>query len=70
MLSDGLATVSVFVENQPNSLPSGEGFALRGSSLTYTRGNAQRQLVTVLGEVPITTARLLAEALRQRGEAE
>jgi hypothetical protein len=24
----------------------------------------------VLGEVPITTARLLAEALRQRGEAE
>lgn len=70
VLSDGLATVSVFVENQPSSLPSGEGFALRGSSLTYTRGNAQRQLVTVLGEVPITTARLLAEALRQRGEAE
>ncbi|MDG1064601.1 MAG: MucB/RseB C-terminal domain-containing protein [Luminiphilus sp.] len=67
VLSDGLANVSIFVENQPDALPSGEGFTLRGSSLTYTRGFAQQKLVTVLGEVPITTARLLAEALRQRG---
>ena len=68
VLSDGLASVSIFVENQPKTLPSGEGFALRGASLSYTRGMAQRKLVTVFGEVPITTARLLAEAIRQRDE--
>ena len=68
VLTDGLASVSIFVENQPKTLPSGEGFALRGASLSYTRGMAQRKLVTVLGEVPITTARLLAEAIRQRDE--
>ncbi|MDG0992054.1 MAG: MucB/RseB C-terminal domain-containing protein [Luminiphilus sp.] len=69
VLSDGLASVSIFVETQPRALPSGEGFALRGASLAYTRGIAQKKLVTVLGEVPITTARLLAEALRQRSVA-
>ncbi len=68
VLSDGLASVSIFVEAQPRALPSGEGFALRGASLTYTRGMAQQKLVTVLGEIPITTARLLAEAVRQRSE--
>ncbi len=68
VLSDGLASVSIFVESQPRALPSGEGVVLRGASLTYTRGIAQQKLVTVLGEIPITTARLLAEAVRQRSE--
>ena len=70
VLSDGLASVSIFIEEQPRSLPSGEGFALRGATLTYNRGIAKQRLVTVLGEVPITTARLLAEALRARGETQ
>jgi len=67
VLSDGLATVSVFIENQPRSLPSGEGVALRGATLTYTRGTENGRLITVLGEIPIPTARLLADAVRPEG---
>jgi len=67
VLSDGLATVSVFIENQPRSLPSGEGVALRGATLTYTRGTENNRLITVLGEIPIPTARLLADAVRPEG---
>ncbi len=66
VLSDGLASVSVFIENQPRSLPSGEGIALRGATLTYTRGTANDRLITVLGEIPVPTARLLADAVRLR----
>lgn len=65
-LSDGLANVSVFIERQPRSLPSGEGVALRGATLTYTRGTANDSLITVLGEIPVPTARLLADAVRPR----
>ena len=32
VLSDGLTNVSVFIEGQPRSLPSGEGVALRATS--------------------------------------
>ena len=64
VLSDGLASVSVFIEHQPRALAAGEGVALRGSTLAYTRGTPDRHLITVMGEVPITTARLLADAVR------
>ena len=66
VLSDGLTNVSVFIEGQPRSLPSGEGVALRGATLTYTRGTANDRLITVLGEIPVPTARLLADAVRPR----
>lgn len=64
VLSDGLASVSVFLEHQPRALAAGEGVALRGSTLAYTRGTPDHHLITVMGEVPITTARLLADAVR------
>lgn len=64
VLSDGLASVSVFIERQPRALAAGEGVALRGSTLAYTRGTPDHHLITVMGEVPITTARLLADAVR------
>jgi len=64
VLSDGLASVSVFIEHQPQALSAGEGVALRGSTLAYTRGTPDHHLITVMGEVPITTARLLADAVR------
>lgn len=64
VLSDGLASVSVFIEHQPRALAAGEGVALRGSTLAYTRGTPDHHLITVMGEVPITTARLLADAVR------
>jgi len=64
VLSDGLASVSVFIEPQPRALAAGEGVALRGGTLAYTRGTPDDHLITVMGEVPITTARLLADAVR------
>lgn len=64
VVSDGLSAVSVFVEPQPRALADGEGVVLRGATLAYTRGTADDLLITVLGEIPVSTARLLADAVR------
>ena len=64
VLSDGLSAVSVFLEPRPQALLDGEGVVLHGATLVYTSGVLDNYLVTVLGEVPITTARLLADAVR------
>lgn len=64
VVSDGLASVSVFVEPRPAPLTDGEGVVLRGATLAYTRGTSTDFLITVMGEVPVTTARLLADAVR------
>lgn len=64
VVSDGLASASVFIEPQPKALAAGEGVVLRGSTLTYTRGTPNSYLITVMGEVPITTARLFVDAVR------
>ena len=45
----------------------GEGAVQHGSTVSYTRGismRGQKVLVTVLGEIPLTTARLVADAVR------
>lgn len=65
--SDGLASFSVFVEPLPPTLQPGEGVERRGSTVAYTRGmrlGAAPVLVTVLGEIPTNTARMLADAVR------
>lgn len=67
VVSDGWATASVFVEPLPPSAPSGEGAVIDGATLTYTRGTrvgSSGVLISVLGEVPVVTARLLADAVR------
>ena len=67
MVSDGLATASVFVEPLPAGAPVGEGAIIEGATLTYTRGVRSASgglLISVLGEVPFVTARLLADAVR------
>jgi len=66
VVSDGLASVSVFVEPRPRSLANGEGVVLRGATIAYSRGTSDDHLITVLGEVPVTTARLLADAVRRQ----
>ena len=38
VVSDGLATASVFVEPLPAGAPAGEGAVIEGATLTYTRG--------------------------------
>ena len=67
VVSDGLATASIFVEPLPQGAPVGEGAVIEGATLTYTRGvrsAAGGLLISVVGEVPVATARLLADAVR------
>jgi hypothetical protein len=67
VVSDGLATASVFVEPLPLGAPGGEGAVIEGATLSYTRGVpgvGGGLLISVLGEVPLVTARLLADAVR------
>jgi negative regulator of sigma E activity len=67
VVSDGLATASIFVEPLPPGAPVGEGAVIEGATLTYTRGvrsAAGGLLISVLGEIPVVTARLLADAVR------
>ncbi len=67
IVSDGFAAASVFIEPAADKLPDGEGAVLHGSTVSYTRGLSmlgQQVLVTVLGEIPLTTARLVADAVR------
>ena len=70
VVSDGWATASVFVEPLSPTAPSGEGAVIDGATLTYTRGTrvgGSGVLISVLGEVPVVTARLLADAVRSSG---
>ena len=65
--SDGLARFTVVVEFLPGLALAGEGRARRGSTIAYTRAlqlAGRPALVTVLGEVPVDTARRLADAVR------
>ncbi len=64
--TDGLAIFSVFVEPAPRFSEPGAGLARRGGTTAYTRGmqlSGRPVLVTVLGEVPVNTARRVADSL-------
>ncbi|MDA8752725.1 MucB/RseB C-terminal domain-containing protein [Halieaceae bacterium] len=64
--TDGLAVFSVFLERLAEEMPSGEGVARQGSTTSYTRGmqiGDEPVLVTVIGEVPVNTARMVADSL-------
>lgn len=66
-VSDGIAAATVVFEPLPEGLLPGEGAVRHGATLTYSRGSVvsgTRVLVTVIGEVPLPAARLIAEALR------
>jgi sigma-E factor negative regulatory protein RseB len=71
--TDGLAVFSVFLEaRQParNPAAGGEGSAQQGATTAFTRtvklaGNAW--LVTVIGEVPVNTARRVADSVTVPG---
>ncbi len=68
VVSDGLATASIFLEPLPPGAAPGEAGVFEGATLTYTRGvpvpGQKGVLISVLGEVPMVTARLLADAVR------
>jgi len=62
--TDGLAVFSVFLETLP--IKPGEGIVRHGGTTSYTRGmrlGGQSALVTVIGEVPVSTARMVADSI-------
>ena len=64
--TDGLAVFSVFLEDLDVEMRSGEGLVRRGSTTVYTRGMllvGHPVLVTVIGEVPVNTARMVADSV-------
>jgi len=64
--TDGLAVFSIFLEDLDNEIRPGEGQVKKGGTITYTRGMrlaGQPVLVTVIGEVPVNTARMVADSV-------
>ncbi len=64
--TDGLAVFSVYLERLERDIAPGEGRARQGGTTAYTRGmrlDGQQVLVTVVGEVPISTARMVADSV-------
>lgn len=64
--TDGLAVFSIFVEELDRALKPGEGVVRKGSTTSYTRGMQlaeQAILVTIIGEVPVNTARMVADSV-------
>jgi len=64
--TDGLAVFSVFLEILPRDIQPGEGVVRRGGTTSYTRGLRMGDnpvLVTVIGEVPVNTARMVADSI-------
>lgn len=65
--TDGLAVFSVFLEDLDQEIRPGEGLVKQGGTTTYTRGmrlSGHPVLVTVIGEVPVNTARMVADSVR------
>ena len=65
VLSDGLAGVSVFIQNNVDNLSSEAGLQSMGAVNAYTR-NYDSQLVTVIGEVPAAAVKMIGDALVKR----
>lgn len=64
--TDGLAVFSVFLEFLSGEIRPGEGVIRNGGTTSYTRGmhlGEQSVLVTVIGEVPLNTARMVADSI-------
>ncbi len=64
--TDGFAVFSVFLEELNVEVRAGEGLVKHGGTTSYTRGmriDEQPVLVTVVGEVPVNTARMVADSL-------
>jgi sigma-E factor negative regulatory protein RseB len=65
--TDGMAVFSVFLEQLARPMQPGEGVVREGSTVSYTRGmflGGAPVLVTVIGEIPVNTARMVADSVR------
>ena len=64
--TDGLAVFSVFLEMLPRDIQPGEGVVRSGGTTSYSRGlhlSGKPALVTVIGEIPVNTARMVADSI-------
>ena len=66
VFSDGLATVSVFVDMGPPAAGEGEGLSTMGATNAFTAMQGD-YLVTAVGEVPPRTVELIARNMRRGG---
>lgn len=65
--TDGLSVFSVFIEELDREIRPGEGVARSGSTTSYSRGmdlSGEPVLITVVGEVPVNTARMVADSVK------
>lgn len=63
MYSDGLASVSVFIEQGKNSLHQLDGVSSMGALNAYGKQVGEHS-VTVMGEVPVSTVMLIAQSTK------
>ena len=64
--TDGMAVFSVFLEEFEHEIRPGEGVVREGATTAYTRGmsvEGEPVLITVIGEVPVNTARMVADSI-------
>ena len=65
VLTDGLASMSVFVEPNPTPTRTAEASSEDGTTTFFVRPMGE-QVVTVLGEVPLATAQQVARSVSKR----
>lgn len=66
--TDGLAVFSIFVEKEPGDSAQ-PGRASRGATVAYTVPRGANNAVTVVGEIPLATAELVANSVNFDGAA-
>lgn len=66
--SDGVASVSVFIDRADGDSVAPEGPSRMGAANAFTT-RVGEHMVTAMGEVPLTTVRMIAESVKQRQES-
>ncbi len=65
ILTDGMASVSVYIEySMPDTASSPKGVSRMGAMNAYSRVHEDSSFVTVVGEVPVATVKLIANSVQ------
>jgi sigma-E factor negative regulatory protein RseB len=67
VFSDGLAAISIFIEELSGSQAINSGLSSQGSIQIYSRVSGDK-LITVVGEVPPRTVIQVADSVRYAGQ--
>lgn len=70
VFTDGLASVSVFIEQAVAASEQAEGVSKLGSANAFTMTSPEGHMVTAVGEVPVRTVELIAMSMGMTGRAE